>query len=249
MLSINVDGSVNGWCVSCRNREAIAKVLASEEVVVQPRDKAMDKAATEKMQLFARSIWEHAAYARNTPAQLYLERRGIGWLANSSALRFSASVSRPGTKERFPAMLAAVTDIRGELIAVHRTYITLDGVKAGGHEPAKASLGPIWGGMIRLVPYRADYPLVIGEGIETSASAGKLIDAPSWAAISAGNLEAGLKLPKEVARVIVAADPDAPGEAAATAAALRWQAEGREALITRPVGEGDFNDVLQDMKR
>jgi putative DNA primase/helicase len=86
--------------------------------------------------------------------------------------------------------------------------------------------------------------LVIGEGIESSAAAGLLIGLPAWAAISAGNLGSGLVLPAEVRAVVIAADPDPPGEAAAQAAAKRWTSEGRQVRIARPNGTGDFADLL-----
>jgi putative DNA primase/helicase len=57
-----------------------------------------------------------------------------------------------------------------------------------------------------LMPINTDKPLVIGEGIETAASAGLLMGTPAWAAISAGNMAKGLVLPPEVRRVVIAAD-------------------------------------------
>ncbi len=98
---------------------------------------------------------------------------------------------------------------------------------------------------MRLDPLDPSLPLVVGEGIETSASAGRLIGAPVWAALSAGNLARGLVLPPEVRRVVIALDPDTPGERAARDAAARWAAEGRTVQLARPAGPRDFNDLLQ----
>ena len=65
--------------------------------------------------------------------------------------------------------------------------------------------------------------------------------------LSAGNLAKGLALPKEVRAVVIAADPDPPGEVAAQHAARRWRAEGRTVRIARPDREGaDFNDLLRE---
>jgi putative DNA primase/helicase len=110
--------------------------------------------------------------------------------------------------------------------------------------PVKASLGPIWGGAIRLHDLDPDRPLVIGEGIETSASAGRLMGLPAWAAISAGNLAKGLALPPQARRAVIAADPDDAGRTAARDAWTRWTGEGREVRITLPDGTGGFNDLL-----
>jgi phage/plasmid primase-like uncharacterized protein len=133
--------------------------------------------------------------------------------------------------------------MEGTPSAVHRTYLTRGGDKAAV-EPAKASLGPIWGGAIRLDALANDKPLVIGEGIETSASAGWLMGLPAWAAISAGNLARGLVLPPEALSVVIAADPDDAGRNAANDAWLRWKDEGRAVQIATPDRPSDFNDLL-----
>ncbi len=92
-----------------------------------------------------------------------------------------------------------------------------------------------------LDPERA---LVVAEGAETAASAGVLMGLPAWAALSAGNMAKGLALPPEARRVVIAADPDAPGRIAARDAWLRWTTEGREVRIATPDGAGDFNDLI-----
>jgi phage/plasmid primase-like uncharacterized protein len=129
-------------------------------------------------------------------------------------------------------------------MAVHRTFLTSDGRKAGV-EPARASLGPVWGGAIRLHPFAPDKPLILGEGVESAASAGRMMGLPAWAAVSAGNLAAGVLLPPEARRVVVAADPDAAGTNAARDAWTRWTAEGREVRIALPDGAWDFNDLIR----
>ncbi len=126
---------------------------------------------------------------------------------------------------------------------MHRTYLARDGRKASA-EPVKASLGPIWGGAIRLNDHDPDLPLTIGEGVETAGAAGVLLGLPVWAAISAGNLAKGLALPPEVRRVVIAADPDDAGRKAARDAWIRWRAEGRDVRIALPDGVADFNDLL-----
>jgi phage/plasmid primase-like uncharacterized protein len=99
-------------------------------------------------------------------------------------------------------------------------------------------LAPVWGSAVRLDPIADE--ITIGEGIETTASAGRLLNLPAWAAVSAGNMARGLVLPPEVRRVVIAADGDEPGERAAREAALRWHREGRTVRIGC-----DFNDVLR----
>lgn len=143
-----------------------------------------------------------------------------------------------------PALIALVQDTAGQPVAIHRTYLSRTGERANV-EPPKASLGPIWSGAVRLDPIAAELPLLIGEGIESAASAGRLMRLPAWAAISAGNLAKGLVLPPEASRVVIAADPDPAGRTAARDAWLRWHGEGRAVQIATPDGSSDFNDLLR----
>ncbi len=175
------------------------------------------------------------------PAGRYLARRNLAHLVGSAALRFRGDCYHP-EGGRYPALVAVVQDTAGSPVACHRTYLTADGRKAAA-EPPKASKGPVWTGAIRL--HAAAPELVIGEGIETAASAGLLLGLPAWAAIFAGNMEKGLQLPPEVRSVVIAADKDVAGTRAAMGAAARWRAEGRRVRIAWPDTTGqDFNDIL-----
>jgi putative DNA primase/helicase len=65
----------------------------------------------------------------------------------------------------------------------------------------------------------------------------------AWAALSTSGMR-GLDLPKNIRNVIVLADGDEPGEAAARDCAWRWKREGRRVRIARPPQGMDFNDML-----
>ena len=73
-------------------------------------------------------------------------------------------------------------------------------------------LGPCRGGAVRLAA-PVDV-LMVGEGIETCLAAMQATGHAAWAALSTSGLRA-LDLPDEVRDVIVLADGDDPGEAAA----------------------------------
>lgn len=202
-----------------------------------------DAAMRERNQVRALALWRGSEPLTGTLADRYLTSRLLGGLATSPALRFRGDTPHP-EGARLPALIALVTDVSGAAIAIHRTYLARDGSKSQT-EPAKASLGPVWSGAIRLMPIVSGRPLVIGEGIESSASAGLLMGLPAWAAVSAGNLAKGVKLPPEARNVVIAADPDRAGRAAGRDAWLRWKAEGRQVQIATPDLEGvDFNDLL-----
>lgn len=227
--------------------EAARNALGGAWTAPRRQDEAQVAIAREARQAAAQRLWAGSTPLRlSDPAARYLVRRGIGHAINAAPLRFRGDCGHP-EGGRLPAMVALVQDVEGQPVAVHRTFLTADGSKASA-DPVKASLGPVWGGAVRLDPAAPE--LVIGEGIETAASAGLLLRLPAWAAISAGNLARGLLLPPEVRAVVIAADPDPAGRNAAAGASTRWQAEGRRVQIATPdVAGRDFNDLLQERAR
>ncbi len=238
-------------CASCRDRDALVLAVAratKQDYRPEPRDDGNETATRQRKSGFAVRLWNGSVPAPCTLVERYLAARGLAGLETSPVLRFRPDTPHPegkGAGARYPAMIALVTGADGAALAIHRTYLRPDGTGKADVEPSKASLGPIWGGAIRLQGHNPAGPLVIGEGIETAASAGRLMGLPAWAAIAAGNMAKGLILPPEVRRVMIAADPDGPGRDAARDAWIRWRAEGREVRIATPDGPGDFNDLLR----
>ena len=233
------------YCANgCGQKELIdAAARATGQPPIVPRIETGGVDTHDHKRELALRLWRGSDAASGTLADRYLSGRGLPGLAASPALRFRSDCPHPEGGRR-PALIALVTDAAGQPIAVHRTFLAPDGGKAKV-EPAKASLGPVWRGAVRLAPVIPGTSLVIGEGVETSASAGRLMGLPAWAAVSAGNLAKGLTLPPDVRRVVIATDPDRPGRDAARDAWLRWTAEGREVRIATPDGAGDFNDLLR----
>jgi hypothetical protein len=96
--------------------------------------------------------------------------------------------------------------------------------------------------VVRLAP--ATDTLMVGEGIETCLAAMSApTGMPAWAALSTSGLRT-LQLPDGVRDVIILADGDDPGEAAARHAAARWKREERRVRIAQPPPGLDFNDGL-----
>ena len=104
-------------------------------------------------------------------------------------------------------------------------------------------LGPCRGGVVRLADADPSSVLMVGEGIETCLAAMQATGHPVWAALSTSGLCA-LELPQDVRDVIVLADGDTAGEAAACDCAQRWKRQGRRVRIARPPQGMDFNDML-----
>ncbi len=189
----------------------------------------------------ALAIWRASQDIAGSLAETYLRSRGLV-LSPLSSLRF-----HPGLKHAsggvWPAMVALV--VHGETglpIAIHRTFLARDGHGKAPVDPPKMMLGPCRGGVVRLG--EPGDVLMVGEGIETCLTAMQATGKPAWAALSTSGLRA-LDLPRASVEVIVLADGDAPGEAAAQHCARRWQREGRSVRIARPPSGMDFNDLLK----
>jgi putative DNA primase/helicase len=240
------EGRALWWCASCQDRDGLLAAVRSvasgdySAPATAPAAASKDDAARTRAAL---AIWAEAIAINGTIAETYLAARGLAG-TNSPALRYHPSLRHPNETASLPALVALVVSTEtGEPMAIHRTYLRRDGTGKASVEPAKASKGPIRGGAIMLHRPVAGARLVIGEGIETSLSAGRMIGAPAWAAIAAGNMK-WIVPPAEPSEIILAADPDPPGQVEAWAAADAWQAHGRRVRVATPETTGqDFNDL------
>jgi len=238
----------------------------------------------------AREIWHGASQA---PADLqlaeyYFAGRGIQFpLGLPPTIRVIAD--HPCTKfiggkavelHRGPAMIAAIQAPDNRVRAVHQTWLDASrpGTKAviiapdGEVMPSKTVRGSKKGNVIRLSP-RSGATLVMGEGIETTASAvavRALPDATYWAGVDLGNM-AGRQLrvagsrwsglpdladvrafvpPVWVERLVLLLDGDSHATAtrAACLSCIRRAQYFRPNLIGQIVEAGsgiDLNDLLQ----
>lgn len=200
------------------------------------------------------SLWASARpISDGDPVAAYLINRGLH-VPGTDALRCLASLDYwhdgqlMGT---FPAMLAAVTSPMGELVAIHRTYLTDDGRKAPVPVVKKlsATAGPMAGTSVKIsapAPRRdGRLGLAVAEGIETAIAASILTGIPAWSCVSAYGLEA-FCAPPEVHYLYVMGDRDKSetGQRAATALARRAAATGLVARVLLPDAPGDWADEL-----
>jgi hypothetical protein len=188
-----------------------------------------------------REIWEETAPAPGTVVERYLRSRGIT-LPIPASLRYHPKLYHSETGRYFSGMVAARTGPQGNLLAIHRTYLTDSGRKAA-IDPDRKDLGVQRhrGTGILLAPIAEE--MLVGEGIETVLSGMQMSGIPGIACGVAKGLE-GLLLPPVVRRVRVLIDGDDAGKASARRARARWFRERRQvAFVPAPPGK-DFNDLL-----
>ncbi|HET9534847.1 MAG TPA: toprim domain-containing protein, partial [Mesorhizobium sp.] len=252
-LSIrDADNKVLVYCHAGCDQERVISALRSRGLWSDHRPRSISRMARrvpvehgpdqedERRSETALAIWRTARSAMGSLVDIYLATRGID-LPPPDVLRFHAGLKHP-SRSIWPAMVALVTDgVEGAPLAIHRTYLARDGAGKAPVNPARMMLGSCRGGVVRLA--QPDTLLMIGEGIETCLSAMQATGHPAWAALSTSGLRS-LDLPRGVRDVIVLADGDEPGEAAARDCALRWKREGRRVRIARPPIGMDFNDLL-----
>jgi len=188
-------------------------------------------------------IWQETLSAENTSVEKYLSVRGY-WGQIPDTLRYHPHLFHTASNKLWPGMVAAVSrwpDV--QMIAVHRTYLASDGLTKAPITPNKMMLGSVAGGAVRLGD--VGNVLVIAEGIESALSVHYFTALPVWAALSASNMKTLVLPPPDiVTEIIIAADHDGAGLAAAYDSAEEWQAQGRRVKIALPPEGQDFNDVL-----
>jgi hypothetical protein len=144
-----------------------------------------------------------------------------------------------------PAMVGALTSRTGELMALHRTYLTDDGRKADVPTAKKltGASGLVLGGCIALGEPNEGGALGIAEGIETALAASQASGLPVCAAYSAGAL-AAWKWPAGVRHLVILADADKAGEDAADELRKRARAHALRVTVMTPTAPGaDWCDV------
>lgn len=177
-------------------------------------------------------------------AMNYLASRGLWPLPPACGLRAHAGVEYwdgGQSVARYPALIAEVRDIAGELVTLHVTHLQ-QGQKVSGREPRKI-LSPLTGRegcAVRLMP--AVTTLGIAEGIETALAAAALEGVPTWAALNT-SLLARFEPPPGLSRLVIFADRDAPGLFAAGRLMERLQGRIPFELRVPPAPHKDFNDV------
>lgn len=208
-------------------------------------------AATVGTREAARRLFAISGPIEGTIVETYLQHRGIADVHHGGSLRFHPRCYyRPDEHlptETWPAMIACVTDLDGQITGLHRTWLDPDGFdrirlgKAPVDTPRRA-MGDLLGNAVRFGASDDDV-LVAGEGVETMLSLRcALPTLPMAAALSANHL-AAMALPSSLRRLYIARDADAAGDAVQVTLSQRAKDAGIESIPLSP-RLGDFNEDL-----
>lgn len=219
-----------------------------------------------KLESRIQSVWDECVslnHPEAAPCRLYLNSRALSVrYVSQDAVRFHPSMAYfdgDGNKVGdFPCMVAAIRDTDGQLVTLHRTYLSPTGGKAkipGGGSIKKMMPVPsgkdVKGCAIQLTPVNGGV-MGVAEGMETALSAHRATGIPTWAAISAV-LQECFEVPEGVHTVVVWADKDRSrtGEVSADALAQRLAQVGVRVHVMLPstaipatAKSIDWNDVL-----
>lgn len=206
--------------------------------------KPLTPAERERKIANARWLWDEALPALNTPVHTYLWSRLL-MIEPPETLRLKWGMRHWQSGGVWPAMIARVDHVEHGHVAIHITYLRMDGSDKASLTPSRNTLGPTRGGAVRLGEAERDRWLCLGEGIESTLALAIACDRPGWATLSDRGL-AAVQLPPEANRILIGADHDAAGSRAAERLARRLVREGRRVRIVQPPRpDTDWNDVLR----
>jgi hypothetical protein len=139
-------------------------------------------------------------------------------------------------------MIAAVTDLQGQVTGAHRTWLDPSGRDKAPVDTPRRAMGHLLGNAVRFGI--ANDVMAAGEGIETMLSLRCAMPTmPMNAALSAAHL-AAILFPATLRRLYIVRDDDPAGDGAMESLIARAQTVRIEAITLSPRC-GDFNEDLR----
>lgn len=191
-------------------------------------------------------LWDGGApLTPGDPASRYLRHRHIDGGDDALDLRFHPavpiSVYRDGGRSR-PALIARISDVETRLTAIEIAYLEPNGLPAAGLRLVRKTVGLVPpGAAVQLSPIAAE--MLVGEGVITTLSAMNRFRLPGWALMSTNNLSVWTP-PREVRRLLIAADRGVVGQGAAYRLKRRLIRVGIDVRMLWPDPPfGDWNEV------
>ena len=204
---------------------------------------------SEKWSQLGAKLWDEAQPGPGTLAEVYLNGRGIRLAPWPPALRFHPAADHPRLKQKFPALIAQVSGAAEPSFQV--TYLSADGKSKAAidKEDQRRTLGSNKGGIVLLTDdIQPGATLLVGEGIESVASAMQASGLPGVAVLGIGGL-ANVEFSPDVVEIIVLGENDDASRKAIDKATPLLAEKGIKVRVAQPPqGFGDFNDLIDPSK-
>ncbi len=204
---------------------------------------------SEKWSQLGHTLWSEATPIDGTLAEVYLNDRGIRLAPWPAALRFHPAADHPKLKQKFPALIAHV--IGAAEASFQFTYLSADGKgkAAIDKEDQRRTLGSNKGGVVLLTDdIQPGATLLVGEGVESVASAMQASGLPGVAVLGIGGL-ASVEFSPDVVEIVVLAENDDASRKAIDKVAPSLTEKGVKVRVAQPPqGFGDFNDLIDPSK-
>ena len=228
-----------------------------------PSERPKDAPSKDEKARRAKGWWLSGKALSGSPAEAYLVARNIDLKLlrrAPGALRFHPRLKYPGGRT-LPGMLAAMSGAKGDIRAVHRTFLAPGEARKADVPKPKMMWGDVKGASIRLSKGRSSYSpeeaarrgvrdetQVICEGIEDGLTWAMIYPDHRVTAAGALSLIGGAPLFECCNRFVIVADND-EGDAAdtllAAAAAVKRRAGNRPVSIIKPKIQKDVNELLK----
>jgi hypothetical protein len=192
-------------------------------------------------------LWNEAGSIFGTLAETYLKGRGISLLPGPEVLRFHLAAEHPKLKKKFPALIARVTG--GGEPSHNVTWLAVDGAGKAAieKEEQRRTFGSNKGGAVRLAEPIDGKPLIVGEGLETTATAMEATGLPGWASLGTSGL-GNVAWPEDVHELILLAENDqndANHRALDKLCPVLAEMGLKVRVAQPPAGFNDFNDLVK----
>jgi len=217
--------------------------LTGKPLYASAQNSSSGRATPKTTSAHALALWRGARPVAGTLPETYLRERGFEE-PPPATIRFLPRYRYEPQGKYFACMIAAIQAPTREIVAVQLTFLHSGGRRKADVLEARRTVGPAGEGALRLAAV-AEH-VGIAEGFETAWAAQLMRKLPVWAALGTKRY-LKIKLPSEVKRVTIFADPDADGLLYADKFRQAHPALGVE-ITTPGAGVDDFAEELQTIR-
>lgn len=194
------------------------------------------------------SIWRFADPFAGSLAEQYMRARAI--IPVGVNARFDARCQLGAGEEKAfaPALIVPVEE-DGGVVAIHRTFLRADGLDKADVPKPKRMLGNPGGGAVRWGGIPNDGILRLAEGVEEAASVMNMLapEAYVWPVLGIERYQT-VTIPESIRKVIIYSQHGMEAARAIKRAEPHIKGNGRQLVVKLPPSDGDWNDLLREIR-